>query len=155
MARTFETLTDTAKETLVLAQREAQRLEHSRVGTGHLVLGLTGERDDLAARLLRESGARQAALRTALIERLKLGNTPAGVIDGLTKRAKMAIVLATAESERHKDLVIGTEHLLYGVLREEQGAGVGILVTAGVDVAALRTRLAREMIGGSEPTVAP
>src|SRR4051794_12064925 len=96
MARTFEALTDRAKDVLVLAQREAQRLEHSRVGTGHLLLGLTQEHDDLASRLLHESGARQAALRAALIERLALGNALGGAIEGLTKRAKMALVLAAA-----------------------------------------------------------
>src|SRR3954471_6672759 len=122
MVRAFETFTDPAKDALVLAQREAQRLEHSRVGTGHLVLGLAQARDDLAARLLHESGARRDRLRTALIDRLKLGTAPGGAIDGLTTRAKQALLLAAAESRRRNDLVIGTEHLLFGVLREEDGA---------------------------------
>jgi ATP-dependent Clp protease ATP-binding subunit ClpC len=145
MARTFDEFTESAKQVLVLAQREAQRLEHARVGTGHLILGLTNESDDLAARLLRDSGAQLPALRTALIDRLGLGSTTAGAIHGLTTRAKAVMSMAVEESERRKDRFIGTEHLLFGVLREGQGAGIDILATVGIDVARFRKRLSQEL----------
>jgi ATP-dependent Clp protease ATP-binding subunit ClpA len=80
-----------------------------------------------------------------LIDRLGLGSTTAGAIHGLTTRAKAVMSMAVEESERRKDRFIGTEHLLFGVLREGQGAGIDILTSVGVDVASFRKRLSQEL----------
>ncbi len=141
MADPFDTFTEPARHVLALAQQEAQRFRHNYIGTEHFLLGLIGEEDGTAARLLINRGIDLAMIRGALQALVGRGQTvPKGAI-GLTPRAKRMIELAVDESRLLNHRFVGTQHLLLGIIREGQGLGVQTLSQLGLDLSELRTAL--------------
>src|SRR3954447_11894285 len=110
--------TDAARAALVRAEEEARRFYHNYIGTEHLLLGLLGNGGSVAARVLSDLGLEQTKVRGALEFIIGRGErTVVGEV-GLTPRAKKVIELAVDEAARLGGNVVGTEHLLLGLIRE-------------------------------------
>jgi len=127
----FSRFTDRARRVVVASQRIARSAGHDYIGTEHLVLALLEEPDGLAARALAEQGITPEQVRAAM--KVVLGPRKDDVPELIpyTPRAKKALELTVREALRLGHNYIGTEHLLLGVLAEEEGAGAKVLVSLG------------------------
>ena len=143
MASRFEKFSEKARKVLSLAQEEAQRFNHSYIGTEHILLGLVREADGVAAKVLSNLGVELAKVRSAVEFIIGRGErTSAGEI-GLTPRAKKVIELAVDEARRLNHHYIGTEHLLIGLMREGEGVAAGVLESLGVTLDKVRGETTR------------
>jgi ATP-dependent Clp protease ATP-binding subunit ClpA len=134
----FDKFTERARKVLLLAQEEAQRFNHNYIGTEHLLLGLVREGDGVAARVLNNMGVQLPKVRSAV--EFIIGRGEGAVIGdiGLTPRAKKVLELAVDEGRRLNHHYINTEHLLLGLVREEEGIAAGVLETLGVNLENVR-----------------
>ncbi len=151
----FERFTDRARRVLVLAQEEARLLNHSFIGTEHILLGLIHEEEGVAARALSELGITLVAARSKVEEVIGLsGGAPFGS-PPFTPRAKKVMELALREAMQLGHNYIGTEHLLLGVVREGEGVATQVLVGLGADLARVRQQVMRILSAheGGEPTL--
>lgn len=137
----FERLTDPARKALVVAQNEATRLGHNAIGTEHLLLGLIEEQRGAAFQVLSDSGVSVERVRERVAERLGEGSVTASTSPQYTPGAKEALEFALREAVQVGDDHIGTEHLLLGLLRETDGAPAQVLLSLGVDLTRIRSRI--------------
>ena len=153
----FERFTERARQVVVLAQDEARALGHSYIGTEHLLLGLLREEEGLAARALASLNVTIEEVR-AKVERI-VGRGPDHAETGqipFTPRAKKTLELALREGQALGHNYIGTEHILLGLARQDEGVAGQILAALGVDVDTIRRHVIRLLggAGGSVQTVA-
>ena len=128
--RQFTQMAETAIENAGIA---AGSLGHSFVGTEHLLLGILMERNGMGARLLEKHGVTEKELRREICRACGSG-AAVGAARDMSEHAGIAVEKASAEADRlHQDL-IGTEHILLGVLRQSVCGGVKILENMGVDI---------------------
>ncbi|MEM9543082.1 MAG: ATP-dependent Clp protease ATP-binding subunit [Cyanobacteria bacterium P01_E01_bin.42] len=141
----FEHFADTAIKAVMLAQEEARRTGHNLVGTEQLLLGLIGEGNALAARVLRDMGVTLKAARAA-VERY-IGRGPGYVPPNLpfTPKAKKVFEHAFDEARQMGHTYIGTEHLLLALAKEQESVAIKVLQQLGIDREELRTELVRRM----------
>ncbi len=135
MAARFGRFSERARRVLSLAQEEAQRLKHNYIGTEHILLGLVREVDGVAARALSNLSIELSKVRSDvefIIDRGERRASPGEI--GLTPRAKKVIELAVDEARRLDHHNIGTEHLLIGIMREEEGVAAGVLENLGASL---------------------
>ena len=125
--------TERARRVVFLAQEEAGKLRENNVSSEHLLLGLVREKDSVAARVLDRLGVKPAAIRKELLKQVTKGKGKLGHDMQLTPEAKRAIDLAYEEARGLDNNYLGTEHLLLGLVREDEGAAAGILRKMGVD----------------------
>lgn len=127
--------------TLTLAQAEASRRGHPKVGTEHLLLALTdgpgGGSSSDACRILDTLGTSCAAVHAAVAAVLPAGT--AGLRDGLpmTPRTKVALDIAMRSAARLGAGATSPRHLLYGLAAEREGLAARVLRQHGVDMAAV------------------
>jgi len=134
----FERFTDRARRVVVLAQEESRLLGHNYIGTEHLLLGLLAEREGVAARALRSLDITLDAAREQVREIIGPGaQEPRGHIP-FTPRAKKILELSLREALKLGSEVIGTEHLLLGLVDEGAGVGAQILDRLGAPAPAVR-----------------
>jgi len=134
----FDKFSQRARAVLALAQEEAQRFNHSYIGTEHLLLGLVREGEGVAAKVLNNLGVELTKVRNAIEFIIGRGErAPIGEI-GLTPRARKVIELAVDEARRLGHHYIGTEHLLLGLVREGEGIAAGVLESLGVNLEKVR-----------------
>lgn len=139
MAGMHERFTDRVRKVLQLANQEAQRLNHEYIGTEHLLLGLIKEGSGVAANVLKNLDVDLRKVRIE-VERLvqpgpemvTLGKLPQ------TPRAKKVLDYAIEEARELNHDHVGTEHLLLGLLREEQGVAAQALVNLGLQLEDVR-----------------
>ena len=129
------------KKVLVLAQEEAQRLNHNYIGTEHLLLGLVREGEGIAAKVLGNLGVELSKARSAVEFIIGRGDRMVIGDISLTPRAKKVIELAVEDARRLRHNYVGTEHLLLGLIREGEGVAIGVLQSLGVLPEQLRTNL--------------
>jgi hypothetical protein len=130
----FSRFTDRAKHVVVAAQQEARERRHQEVTTEHLILGLLHEPDGLAVKAIRALDVSPDAVREAAVaasgpaqlDQPRTGSAP------FTSEAKEVLALALGHALRLGHNYIGTEHLLLGVLEEEESADGGTLTALGV-----------------------
>jgi len=148
----FERFTEQAREVVVLAQGEARTLEHNYIGTEHILLGLLRERKGLAARVLESVDLEVERVRVQ-VARI-VGTTeevPSGQIP-FTPHAKKVLELALREAIGLSHNYIGPEHILLGLLRENEGVGAQVLLAFEVDPEKIRDEVLRKVPGpGEEP----
>ena len=152
----FERFTDRARRVVVLAQEEARALDHSHIGTEHLLLGLIREGDGVAARALESLGISLQAVRQQVGEIVGRGQqAPSGHIP-FTPRAKMVLELSLREALQLGHNYIGTEHILLGLIREGDGVAAQVLVKLGADPTRVRQQVIQLLAGsqGKEPAAA-
>ena len=142
----FERFTDRARRVVVLAQDEARMLNHDYIGTEHLLLGLIGEGEGVAARALESLGISLDAVRQQVEQVIGRGQqAPSGHIP-FTPRAKKVMELALREANDLGHSYIGTEHILLGLIREGDGVAAGVLTGLGADRPQVRQQV-EEIIG--------
>jgi ribosomal protein S18 acetylase RimI-like enzyme len=123
----FERFTDGARLTVVRAQKEARLLDHNYIGTEHLLLGLMGDPQSIAARALELSGLRLEGARARVEEVIGRGQSAALGHIPFTKRAKKVLELSLRESVALGHTHIGSEHLLLGLVGEGNGVAAEIV----------------------------
>jgi ATP-dependent Clp protease ATP-binding subunit ClpA len=140
----FGRFTDEARRVLALAQEEARTLNHNRIGTEHLLLGLVQEREGTAAEALESLGISLDAVRQQ-VEKItgQVWDAPAASHNQYTLRAKKALDLSLREALQLGHHHIGTEHILLGLLRESEGPAAQVLVELGADLAQVREQVLR------------
>ena len=134
MASRFEKFSERARRVLTLAQEEAQHLNHSYIGTEHILLGLVREEEGVAAKVLTNLGVSLSKVRSAVEFIIGRGDKPSSGQIGLTPRAKRVIELAIDEARYLGHNYIGTEHLLLGLLRGGEGVEATVLDSFGVSL---------------------
>ena len=143
----FERFTDRARRVVVLAQEEARLLNHSYIGTEHILLGLIHEADGVAAIALERLGISLEAVRERVQGIIGEGDVaPTGHIP-FTPRAKKVLELSLREALQLGHNYIGTEHILLGLIREGEGVGAHVLVNLGADLSAVRQEVI-QVLGG-------
>jgi ATP-dependent Clp protease ATP-binding subunit ClpC len=131
----FGRFTERASRALLLAQEEARRLNHNYVGTEHILLGLIRLGEGVAAEVFQSFGVELEKVR-AEVEKLavKGHSVPALGEVPFTPRAKKVLELAMEEAQSLRHNYIGTEHLLLGLVREEEGIAARVLQNLGIDL---------------------
>ena len=130
----FERFTDQARRVVVQAQEEASTLGHDYIGTEHILLGLLGERDGLAAQALGSLEISLDATREQVVEVAGKGTGQRSGHIPFTPRTKKVLELSLREAQRLGDDHIGTEHILLGLTREGEGVGAQVLVRLGANL---------------------
>ena len=135
----FDRFTDRAKKVMNLARQEAQRFNHEYLGTEHVLLGLVQEGSGVAANVLKQMGVDLAKIRTEVENIVKTG--PSMVTMGqlpFTPRAKKVLELSLEEASNLGHNYIGTEHLLLGLIKENEGIAAQVLMNLGVKLEEVR-----------------
>ncbi|GAB4551737.1 MAG: ATP-dependent Clp protease ATP-binding subunit [Anaerolineae bacterium] len=128
----MERFTQRARRVFSLAQEEAERLQHSYIGTEHLLLGLMREEGGVASRVLRDLGVEQRKVEE-LVERMtRAGTRPPNARLDLSPGTRKVLELAVEEARRMGHHYIGTEHLLLGLVRQEEGVAIEVLKKLGI-----------------------
>lgn len=117
-----ELFSEKARMVLIMAQEEAKGFRHHSVGTEHILLGLIMEQDGIAGKTLRQFSVTEMDIREEIEHFTGYGTMKylsKNAILPYSPRAKQAITFATDEARRMGSALVGTEHLLLGLLREE------------------------------------
>ncbi|MCX6540513.1 MAG: ATP-dependent Clp protease ATP-binding subunit [Actinomycetota bacterium] len=143
----FERFTDRARRVVVLAQEEARLLNHSYIGTEHILLGLIHEGEGVAAKAMESLGISLEAVRSQVEEIIgQGGSSPSGHIP-FTPRAKKVLELSLREALQLGHNYIGTEHILLGLIREGEGVAAQVLVKLGADLSRVRQQVIQLLSG--------
>ena len=129
----------------MLAQNEARLLYHGYIGTEHILLGLIQEGEGVAAQALSSLGISLEAVRMQVEETIDEAQTPPSGSPPFTPRAKKALEHSLREALRLGSSCISTEHLLLGVLDEDEGAAATVLVSLGADLDSVRDEVMRHL----------
>jgi ATP-dependent Clp protease ATP-binding subunit ClpC len=135
----FDRFTDRAKKVMNLARQEAQRFNHEYLGTEHILLGLVQEGSGVAANVLKNMGIDLTKIRSEVEKIVKTG--PSMVTMGqlpFTPRAKKVLELSMEEAGNLGHNYIGTEHLLLGLIKENEGIAAQVLMNLGVKLEDVR-----------------
>ena len=132
--------TPRARNVLELSVREALSFG-TGVGPEHILLAIVREQESVAMRILGEAGVSPDGVRTAVIDSLPANMAEVGVsgFERFTERARMAVELAETEARERKFSHVGTESLLVGLLREQEGLAARVLEAHNVDLERART----------------
>ncbi|MCC6904467.1 MAG: ATP-dependent Clp protease ATP-binding subunit [Anaerolineae bacterium] len=141
----MQRFTQRARRVLILAQEEAERLQHSYIGTEHLLLGLMREDGGVAGRVLRELGLDLKQVE-ALVERMSHSGqrAPFARLD-LSPGTKKVLELAVDEARRMGHHYIGTEHLLLALVRHNEGTAIDILQSLDITPDQIRKQTRRAL----------
>jgi len=150
----YEKLTEKAQKVFKYARQEAQQMGLQQIGTEHLLLGILREGTGVAATILQHLGVDTEKIR-AEVEKIAggaAGTTSGGREFALTPPAKKAFEYAFEESRQLRQNYIGTEHLLLGLLKEEEGIAAQVLHNLGVELQDVQEAV-MELVGppGAEP----
>jgi ATP-dependent Clp protease ATP-binding subunit ClpC len=135
----YERFTDRARKVMQLANQEAQRFSHEYIGTEHILLGLVKEGSGVAANVLKNLDIDLRMIRLEVEKIVQAG--PDMVTMGKlphTPRAKKVIEYAIEESRALNHNYVGTEHLLLGLLREQEGVASQVLMNLGLNLEDVR-----------------
>jgi ATP-dependent Clp protease ATP-binding subunit ClpC len=142
----FERFTDRARRVVVLAQEEARMLNHDYIGSEHILIALIRESGGVAAQALESLGITEEAARQQVEEIVGAGQTgPQRGHLPLTPRAKKILQLSMREAIALGHAYIGTEHILLGLIREDDGVAVRVLNGLGVDPNRVRQQVIQQV----------
>ena len=131
----FEKFTERGRKVIVYAREEAERLQNDYLGTEHILLGTLREEDGIPVAVLRKMGIDVDQIRIEVERNLpSSGNTLTFGDIPFTPRAKKVLEYAVEEARLLGHNYIGSEHLLLGLIREEEGIGGKILRSFGVNL---------------------
>jgi len=143
-SKNWERFTQRARRVLSLAQEEAERLNHSYIGSEHVLIGLLLEEGGVAGRVLRELGLEVTRVQ-AMVERLSGGQgtrTPFTKTE-LSPSTKRILEYAVEEARRMGQHYISTEHLLLGLARQNEGLAIDVLRKFGISAEQIRRQTRR------------
>src|SRR6188768_1728214 len=135
----FERFTDRARKVMALANQEAQRFNHEYIGTEHILLGLVKEGSGVGANVLKNLDVDLRKVRLEVEKLVKSG--PDMVTMGKlpqTPRAKKVIEYSIEEARNLGHNYVGTEHLLLGLLREQEGVAAQVLMNLNLKLEEVR-----------------
>ena len=147
----FNRFTERARKVILLAREEAKRFNHDYIGTEHILLGLIREGEGVAAVVLQKMGLSSDKIRLEIEQLVQSG--PATVVSGdipFTPKAKKVIELAMEEGRAMGHNYIGTEHLLLGLIRENEGIAAQVLLNLGLNLENVRREI-MELLGSVIP----
>jgi ATP-dependent Clp protease ATP-binding subunit ClpC len=143
----FEGFTERARQVVVYAQEEGRGLRHDYIGTEHILLGLLRQEEGLAARVLEHLGFTVERVREQVVrivgpgeQELTSGQIP------FTPRAKRVLEMSLREALSLGQNIINTEHILLGLVRENDGVASRILLDLDVEPERIRNEVIR-MVG--------
>lgn len=130
--------TDKARTALHLAEKAAKKLHQSYVGTEHILLGLIQENTGVAARVLIENGAGEKEI-IELIKDFVAPDSTTAIAErgGYSPRAVAVLEEAESIAIKYRSELIGTEHILLGIIREGENVGARLLTTVGINTGKL------------------
>ncbi len=137
----YERFTDRARKVMQLANQEAQRFNHEYIGTEHILLGLVKEGSGVAANVLKNLDIDLRKIRTEVEKLVQTGNGGDQVVLGKlphTPRAKKVMEYSMEEARNLNHNYVGTEHLLLGLLREQEGVAAQVLMNLGMKLEDVR-----------------
>jgi ATP-dependent Clp protease ATP-binding subunit ClpC len=143
----FERFTERARQVVVLAQEEARQLKHNYIGTEHILLGLLREEEGLAARVLESLDITVERVRAQVVRIVGSGEEVTSGQIPFTPRAKKVLELALREALSLGHNYIGTEHILLGLVRENEGVAARILLDFDADSEKIRNEVIRMLSG--------
>src|SRR5216110_2290224 len=137
----YERFTDRARKVMQLANQEAQRFNHEYIGTEHILLGLVKEGSGVAANVLKNLDIDLRKIRLEVEKIVQHGPGGEQVVMGRlphTPRAKKVIEYSIEEARNLNHNYVGTEHLLLGLLREQEGVAAQVLMNLGLKLEEVR-----------------
>ena len=143
----YERFTDRARKVMQLANQEARRFNHEYIGTEHILLGLVKEGSGVAANVLKNLDIDLRKIRLEVEKIVQAG--PDMVTNGKlpqTARAKKVIEYSIEEARNLNHNYVGTEHLLLGLLREQEGVAAQVLMNLGLMLEDVREEV-RNLLG--------
>jgi ATP-dependent Clp protease ATP-binding subunit ClpC len=146
-----ENFTDRARRVMQLANEEARQLNHEYVGTEHVLLGLVREQGGMAADLLMSLDIDLTTIRREIEKIVYSGPGPVTASRlPLTPRTKKAAEYAMEEARTLGQNYVGTEHLLLGLFRENEGVAAQVLLNLGLSLKEMRRKVLH-LLGTDEP----
>ncbi len=166
----YERFTDRARKVMQLANQEAQRFNHEYIGTEHILLGLVKEGTGVAANVLKNLDVDLRKIRLEVERLVQTG--PEMITMGKlpqTPRAKKVVEYSMEEARNLNHNFVGTEHILLGLLREQEGVAAQVLMNLGLKLDEVREEVlnllgngleggegsergGREGVGGDQPS---
>src|SRR5215813_2835014 len=149
----YERFTDRARKVMQLANQEAQRFNHEYIGTEHILLGLVKEGSGVAANVLKNLDIDLRKIRLEVEKTVQTGQATEMVTMGKlpqTPRAKKVIEYSIEEARNLNHNYVGTEHLLLGLLREQDGVAAQVLMNLGVKLEEVREEVLNLLGAGME-----
>ena len=146
--------TERAQRVILIAQEEAKRLNHDYVGTEHILLGLIALGEGVAAQVLANLGVDLRRVRSEIEKIVGTGDNVMllGEIP-FTPRAKKVLEYAVEEAQHMGHSYVGTEHLLLGLIREEEGVAARVLENLGLRLDVVREEVLNLLGEGQTPHV--
>lgn len=144
----FGRFTERAQKVLALSQEEAIRLNHSNVGTEHILLGLVREGEGIAAKALFAIGLTPEKIQKEVENLIGVGKEPIQTPQ-YTPRAKKVIELSMDEARKLGHSYVGTEHILLGLIREGEGVAARVLSNLGVSLNKARQQVL-QLLGNND-----
>jgi len=130
------------RDVISYSREEALRLGHDYIGTEHLLLGLLREGEGMAIKILQSLGVDLQRLRKAIEDDVRITNTNVNIGNiPLTKQAEKVLKITYLEAKLFKSDVIGTEHLLLALLRDEDNVAAHVLARFNVTHDSVKTEL--------------
>jgi len=151
----YERFTDRARKVMQLANQEAQRFNHEYIGTEHILLGLIKEGSGVAANVLKNLDIDLRKIRLEVEKLVQSG--PDMVTMGKlpqTPRAKKVIEYSMEEARNLNHNYVGTEHILLGLLREQEGVAAQVLMNLGLKLEEVRDEVLNLLGHGEGPEAA-
>lgn len=145
----FDRFTIPARRVMKLARDECHASRHGFIGTEHILVGLIKEDQGIAAAVLRQQGADLKKVRAQI--KIDQVDTPAPGIIPFTPRAKQSLEAAIDEAVQMRHNYVGPEHLLLGLINDEDSAAVQILFSLNIDIDVIRNET-YELTGESPVT---
>lgn len=149
----YEPFTDHSRKLMQLANQEAQKLNHEYIGTEHILLGLISEGSGTAVKVLKNLDVDLERLRHYVRGVIMAGPEP--VADSVTlpqtPRGKKVIEYAVEECRNLKHNYVGTEHILMGLLRDEETVAYQVLMNHGLNLGQVRKETVRLLAGRPKP----
>jgi len=144
--------TPRAQQVIQLARKEAERFNHPYIGTEHLLLSLIALGEGVAVTVLEKMGVDLDILRLEVEKAVGQGpETQAIGALPMTPRAKKVLALAKVEAQALNHGYVGTEHILLGLLREEEGVAARVLKNLNVDIERARLEVLKELDPNFDP----
>jgi ATP-dependent Clp protease ATP-binding subunit ClpC len=147
----YERFTDRARKVMQLANQEAQRFNHEYIGTEHMLLGLVKEGTGVAANVLKNLDVDLRKIRLEVEKLVQSG--PEMITMGKlpqTPRAKKVVEYSMEEARNLNHNFVGTEHILLGLLREQEGVAAQVLMNLGLKLEEVREEVLNLLGNGLE-----
>ncbi len=139
-----------AEQGIRAAHESAAEMGHGYVGSEHLLLGLLREKDSTVARLLGGSGVTYEKTKAKIRENVGTGNTAVHTPQGLTPKSRKIVETAFEEASFRGEGHIGIEHLMLGILKENDSAAMRLLILMGVDILKIKRELLASLGGEND-----